>query len=77
MTIKEQEKQAKMIASENNGQMYYNFTQAAKIIGCSRNTIPALLRSAGVNVKRMGNQKMVSVQELVAAMAHRQVSATA
>ena len=56
------------IVNAHGGKAYFNITEASKIIGCSRNTLPAILHSAGIGIKRIGTSNRVSAYELAGLM---------
>ena len=44
---------AQAIIEAHDGQAYYNFEQASKIIGCGRNTLAHHLHIAGILIKKL------------------------
>lgn len=43
---------AQAIIEAHDGQAYFNFEEASKIIGCGRNTVAHRLHNAGITIKR-------------------------
>ncbi len=65
---------AHAIIKTHDGQAYYNFEQASKIIGCGRNTIAHCLHRAGVLVKKVGPSKRISAYDLAEFMYYDRIA---
>lgn len=65
---------AKIIVETHGGQVYFNFDQASKIIGCGRNTIAHCLHRAGVLVKKVGPSKRISAYDLAEFMYYDRIA---
>ncbi|NTW04560.1 MAG: helix-turn-helix domain-containing protein [Peptococcaceae bacterium] len=62
------------IVRMHDGQMFFNFTEVAAIIGCGVNTVSALLHSHGITVKKVGPSKRVSAYDLAEVMIKDRIS---
>ncbi|MCL1974614.1 MAG: hypothetical protein FWG61_00465 [Firmicutes bacterium] len=51
---------AKLIIETHNGQMFYNLTEARKILGFGASSIARKLHEAGVTIQTKGSDKIVS-----------------
>ena len=71
--MKEARIMAKAIMEAHDGQAYFNIQQAAKIVGCGRNTMITMLTDAGILVKRVGPSKRVSALDLASVMTQQRV----
>jgi len=65
---REQKELAEVIAKANGGQVMFNITKAAKIVGRCRTTLPAWLHGHGIMVVKSGKDKWVNVNDLAVAM---------
>ena len=55
-------------------QAYFNIKEAAEIVGCGRNTLPAILHSAGILVKPVGPSNCISAYTIAEIMCSGLVS---
>lgn len=62
------------IIASNDGQAYFNFGEISKIFGCGINTVPVILRNAGITVKKIGPSKRVSAYDLALFMSSSRIS---
>ena len=62
------------LIESHDGQAYFNFGEVSKIIGCGINTVPVILRNAGITVKKIGPSKRVSAYDLALFMASSRIS---
>jgi hypothetical protein len=58
----------------HGGQAAFNLTEAQKIAGIGENSIHDFLSSAGVNVRKFGNKKMVSAVGIAEAICAKRVA---
>ena len=66
---------AESIIKAHDGQAYFNFRQASRIIGCGINTMPSLLHNSGVIVKRVGPSKRISAYDIAELMCTGRIAA--
>ena len=66
---------AEAIINAHKGQAYFNFGEAHKIIGCGINTLPHLLHTSGIIVKRVGPSKRISAYDIAELMCTGRVAA--
>lgn len=62
------------IVRSHSGQVYFNFGEVAKIIGCGINTVPALFSDAGMLVKKVGPSKRVSAYDVAELMYSKRIA---
>ncbi|MDA8227601.1 MAG: hypothetical protein M0T74_07840 [Desulfitobacterium hafniense] len=62
------------IVRTHDGQMFFNFTEAKKIVGCGINTISALLHSHGITVKNVGPSKRINAYDLAEVMIKNRIA---
>ncbi|MDR1761669.1 MAG: helix-turn-helix domain-containing protein [Bacteroidales bacterium] len=74
MSQAEQKRIAESIIKENAGQTFFNYGEAAKIIGCGRNTVARRFLLAGILVKKVGPSKRVSAHDIAELMCSGRVS---
>ena len=67
---------AESIINTHDGQAYFNYGQASKIIGCGENTVAHLFSNSGVIVKRVGPSKRVSAYDIAYVMYSGRVAPT-
>lgn len=67
---------AEAIIRQHDGQAYFNFGEASKIMGCSYSRLPERLTRAGIAVKRMGNSKRISAYDIACLMSSDRTAAT-
>ena len=65
---------AESIMKTHDGKAYFNFSDVSKIIGCSINTIPALLHESGIIVKRVGPSKRISAYNIAEIMCSKRIA---
>lgn len=62
------------IIKAHDGQSYFNFGQASKIIGCGRHTLAHHLNSLGLTVKLVGPSKRISACDIATLMCTDRIS---
>lgn len=63
------------IIKNHDGQAYFNYEEASKIVGCGRHTLAHGLHNAGITIKKVGPSKRVSAYDLAYFMCADRISA--